>query len=80
MEYLLKVTNTYRVHTVQEALNLRDKLAQTDCGELTAFSYTTKYIKEKQQIVDEYQVCKATITFTSEKEPENVITATYEVN
>ena len=54
MEYLLKVTNTYRVPTVEAALALRDRLAETSCGELTAFSYTTKYIKQKGEIVEEY--------------------------
>ena len=79
MNYLLKVTNIYRVPTVADALALREELSKTDCGELTAFSYTTKYIKQKGEIIEEYQVCKATIEFTPEKEPESVIRATYEV-
>lgn len=79
MNYLLKVTNTYRVPTVADALALREELSKTECGELTAFSYTTKYIKQKGEIIEEYQVCKATIEFASEKEPESVIRATYEV-
>lgn len=79
MEYLLKVTNTYRVPTVEAALALRDRLAETSCGELTAFSYTTKYIKQKGEIIEEYQICKATLSFTEEKEPLEVIHANYEV-
>lgn len=79
MNYLLKVTNTYRVPTVEAALALREELSKTDCGELTSFSYTTKYVKAKGEIIDEYQVCKATIEFTPEKEPESVIRASYEV-
>ena len=79
MEYLLKVTNTYRVPTVQDALKLRERLSQTDCGELIAFSYTTKYIKVKGEIAEEYQICKATLSFTDEKEPELQINAKYEV-
>lgn len=79
MEYLLKVTNVYRVPTVEAALELRERLSNTDCGELTAFSYITKYIKQKGEIIEEYQVCKATIEFTAEKEPETVVHATYEV-
>ena len=78
-EYLLKVTNTYRVSTVQDALNLREALSKNSGGELTAFSYTTKYIKEKGQIVDEYQVCKATLEFNKEKEVEHKVEITYEV-
>lgn len=79
MNYLLKTTNVYRVSTVEAALNLREELSKIDCGELTAFSYTTKYIKQKGEIIEEYQVCKATIEFTAEKEPESVIKANYEV-
>lgn len=79
MEYLLKVTNVYRVPTVTDALILREELSKTDCGTLTSFSYTTKYIKAKGEILEEYQLCKATIEFTSEKEPESHVVASYEV-
>lgn len=79
MNYLLKVTNTYRVPTVADALALREELSHIDCGELMSFSYTTKYIKEKSEIVGEYQVCKATIEFTPEKEPEIKVNAEYSV-
>lgn len=79
MNYLLKVTNTYRVSTVADALKLREELSHIECGNLMSFSYTTKYIKQKQEIVDEYQLCKATIEFTPEKEPELKVEATYNV-
>lgn len=79
MNYLLKVTNTYRVPTVADALALREELSQIDCGELMSFSYTTKYIKEKSEIVGEYQLCKATIEFTPEKEPEIKVNVEYSV-
>ena len=79
MNYLLKVTNTYRVPTVADALALREELSHIDCGELMSFSYTTKYIKEKSEIVGEYQICKATIEFTPEKEPEIKVNAKYSV-
>lgn len=79
MNYLLKVTNTYRVPTVADALALREELSHIDCGELMSFSYTTKYIKEKSEIVGEYQLCKATIEFTPEKEPEIKVNAEYSV-
>ena len=51
MNYLLKVTNTYRVQTVADALALREELSHISCGTLTSFSYTTKYIKERSEIV-----------------------------
>lgn len=77
MKYLIKVTNTYRVPTVQDALNLRNELSNMENGELVSFSYTTKYIKEKGQIVEEYQLVKVIIEFNDEKEPESLIDASY---
>ena len=62
MGYTLKTTNTYRVPTVEDALALRKYLEKTCIGELTAFKYTTKYIKAKGEIVEEYQVVTATFS------------------
>jgi len=77
MNYLLKVTNTYRVPDETAALALREELDHDTCGELTAFSYTQKQVKAKGEIIDEYLVCKATIEFTKEKEPTGNVTVTY---
>ena len=78
MNYLLKVTNTYRVPNETAALNLRDELANLPEGELTAFSYTQKQVKQKGEIVEEYLVCKATIEFQKEKEADHEVTIHYE--
>ncbi len=78
MNYLLKVTNTYRVPNETAALALREELDHDTRGELTAFSYTQKQVKAKGEIVDEYLLCKATIEFNKEKDPTVNITATYE--
>lgn len=75
--YLIKVTNTYRVPTVEAALKLREALSHNDYGELTSFKYATKYIKEKGEIVEEYQLVTATIAFNNEKEPESTVQAYY---
>ena len=77
-EYLINVTNTDRVPTVEDALELRERLQAIPCGELQKFSYATKYIKAKGEIVEEYQLVKATIGFTSEKDPDLQVTTTYE--
>ena len=75
--YLIKVTNTYRVPTVEAALKLREALSHNDYGELISFKYATKYIKEKGEIVEEYQLVTATIAFNNEKEPESTVQAYY---
>ena len=59
--------------TVEDALKLRDILSETSYGELTNFSYTTKYIKAKGEVIEEYQVVKAKIEFNAEKDPEQHI-------
>lgn len=73
MYYTLKINNTYRVPSVEDALRLRKYLEKTCTGELTSFTYTTKYIKQKGEIIEEYQVVKATITVDNEKEPEGIM-------
>jgi hypothetical protein len=73
MCYTLKTTNVYRVPTVEDALALRKHLERTCVGELTSFSYKTKYIKAKGEIIEEYQVVTATITIDNEKDPEGVM-------
>jgi len=78
MNYLLKVTNTYRVPNETAVLNLREVLSSLPTGELTAFSYAQKLVKQKGEVVDEYFICKATIEFTKEKEPSLNVIATYE--
>lgn len=77
MNYLIKVTNSYRVPTVDAALELRDTLSNLEHGELISFSYTTKVIKAKGEVVEEYQLVKATIQFNNEKEPESNVNASY---
>ena len=78
MYYTLKTTNVYRVPTVEDALALREHLEKTCRGELTGFKYTTKYIKVKGEIVEEYQVVTATITVDNEKDPEGVMVVNME--
>lgn len=73
MYYNLKSTNVYRVPTVEDALRLRKWLEKTCVGELTSFTYMTKYIKQKGEIVEEYQLVKATITIDNEKNPEGIM-------
>lgn len=77
-KYLINNTLTYRVPTVEDALALREELSNIKCGELTNFSYTTKYIKEKGEIVLEYQLVKAKLQFDDEKEPCNSVNVNYD--
>lgn len=73
MYYTIKNTITYHVPSVNDALRLRKHLEQTMPGELVSFKYVTKYIKEKKEIVGEYQLVTATFNVDNEKEPEGVL-------
>lgn len=79
MGYLLKAVDTYRVATVADVENLHEELLQDPTFDLTAFSYKTKYIKAKGEIIEEYQVVSATKMFTEEKNPDRSVTVVYEV-
>lgn len=78
MDYLISAVNTYRVHTVADVEALHQVLKEDPHFELVAFSYTTKFIKQKGEVVDEYQVVKAKMTFTDEKFPEARFVVTYD--
>lgn len=79
-KYLINDVTTYRVGTVEEVEALHEELLADNTFELTAFSYTTKYIKVKGEVVEEYQVVKAKKVFNSEKEPDTDVDVKYEVN
>lgn len=79
MRYLLSCTDVYRVDTVAEVEALHEELSTDVNFTLAAFSYKTKPIKEKGEIVGEYQVVTAKKVFNAEKEPDNYITIHYEV-
>jgi hypothetical protein len=79
MTYLISTTDTYRVGTVSEVEQLHEELKNDSSFILASFSYKTKYIKEKGQIVDEYQLVTAKKFFTDEKEPTTQVVLNYEV-
>lgn len=78
MRYLLKAVDTYRVPTVEDVERLHEELLEDPSFDLTAFSYKTKQIKVKGEVIEEYQVVSATKVFTNEKDPEDVYTVSYE--
>lgn len=78
MRYLLKAVDTYRVATVADVEALHQELLDDSTFDLTAFSYKTKYIKAKGEIIEEYQVVTATKVFTEEKEPDRTVSVVYE--
>lgn len=78
MRYLLKAVDTYRVPSVSDVEALHEELLNDPSFDLVVFSYKTKYIKAKGEIIEEYQVVSATKVFTDEKSPERSVTVEYE--
>ena len=69
-KYLISAVNTVRVHTVSDVEALHEELKNNPKFELVQFSYTTKDVKVKREVVSQYQLVKYKIIFTDEKEPE----------
>lgn len=80
MKFLICSTDTYRVNTVKEVEQLHEDLKQNPAFILASFSYKTKYIKEKGEIVEEYQLVQAKKIFADEKEPGSDVSIIYEVD
>ena len=80
MKILINSIDTYRVNTVEEVEQLHEELKANPAFTLASFSYKTKYIKSKGEILDEYQLVQAKKIFADEKDPESDVTISYEVN
>ena len=78
MKYLISTVNTYRVDTVEEVENLHSELKKDPMFELASFSYKTKDVKLKGEVIDTYQLVQAKEIFTSEKEPDRNVDVVYE--
>lgn len=79
MKYLINSVDTYRVATVADVEQLHEELKNDSHFTLAAFSYKTKTVKQKGEIIDEYQLVTAKKLFNEEKEPDSVIEINYEV-
>ena len=79
MRYLLKAVDTYRVPDEAAVETLHDELLNDPCFDLVGFSYKTKQIKAKGEVIEEYQVVTAKRVFNEEKDPEYKVDITFEV-
>lgn len=77
MTYLINSVDTYRVATVEDVEKLHEELKENDNFTLASFSYKTKYIKSKGEIIDEYQIVTAKKIFNEEKDPVSSIIIHY---
>ena len=77
MKYLLETNVKYKINTVSEVEKLHEEMKNSRHYTLTEFSYKTKYVKEKGEVIDEYQVVSAKLVLNDEKEPENGLVDIY---
>lgn len=79
MVYLVKVVETYRADTEEEAQKLIDEAKESNDYELVKFISENKVAKQKGEVIDEWVRTTLTKVFTSEKEPERSVKVEYEV-
>lgn len=80
MKYLINSVDVYRVPTVNDVERLHEELKNDSHFTLASFSYKTKQIKVKGEIIDEYQLVSVKKLFNDEKEPDSLIEILYEVD
>lgn len=78
MKYLTNVVETYRIGTVAEVQSFHEELKNNPQFTLASFGYKTKQIKEKKEVVEEYQLVTVKKLFNDEKEPDSSIEIEYE--
>ncbi len=80
MKYLISVVESIRVPNVTEVEKLHTELREDKRFELKKFEYTHKEVKSKGEVIDEYELVKATLVFNNEKEPDRMVSVEYEVD
>lgn len=73
MNYVTQVVQSIRVPNVSEVEKLHTQLKNDRRFELKKFEYQHKEVKQKGEIVDEYELVKATLNFNAEKEPTHYV-------
>ena len=73
MNYVTQVVEVIRVPNVNEVEKLHAKLKDDNRFELKKFEYQHKDVKQKGEIIDEYELVKATLNFNAEKEPTHYV-------
>ena len=73
MNYVTQVVQSIRVPNVTEVEKLHKQLKDDNRFELKKFEYQHKEVKQKGEIIDEYELVKATMSFNAEKEPTHYV-------
>lgn len=68
-KYLVSVVETYRVDTEEEAVRLIEEAKHSNRYELTKYTNEHKEVKQKGEVVDEYQKVALTKIVNDIKDP-----------
>ena len=77
MKYLVKTTETYRVDSDAEVLEMVKEAKESLQWTLEGHTSKKKQVKQKGEIADEYFMLTLTKSFNDEKEPMSDITIIY---
>ena len=73
MNYITQIVQSIRVPNVNEVEKLHKQLKDDGRFEFKKFEYQHKEVKQKGEIIDEYELVKATMNFNNEKEPTHFV-------
>lgn len=79
MNYITQIVETIRVPSVGAVEKLHTELKNDSRFELKKFEYQHKEVKQKGEVIDEYELVKATLYFNAEKEPSRVVNINYDI-
>ena len=79
-KYLCQVVETIRVSNVNEVEKLHTELKEDNRFELKKFEYAHKEVKSKGEVIDEYELVKATLIFNNEKEPDCSVDVDFKID
>lgn len=80
MNYVISIVETIRVPNVDEVEKLHTSLKEDNRFDLKKFEYTHKEVKAKGEVIDEYELVKATLVFNNEKEPTGSVDIDFKIN
>lgn len=78
MKYLVEVTETYRVDSEDQVVQMIEEAKSSNKFTLIKHNSTYKEKKQKGEVIDAWYKVSLTKRFCDEKEPETTVTINYE--
>ncbi len=77
--YITSIVETIRVPSVSAVEELHQQLKNDNRFTLKKVEYQNKEIKSKGEVIDDYELVKATLVFNDEKDPHCIVNFDLEV-